>query len=36
MSEAIRKLFGFDYNKKLYYCYQFIVTDYNNIILSYI
>ena len=34
--EAISKLFGFDYNQKLYYYYQFIVIDSNNIILSYI
>ena len=34
--KVISKLFGFDYNKKLYQCYQFIVIDSNNIVLLYI
>ena len=34
--KVISKLFGFNNNKKLYQCYQFIIIDYNNIVLSYI
>ena len=34
--KVISILFGFNNSKKLYQCYQFIIIDYNNIVLSYI
>ena len=34
--ETIGKLFYFDYNQKLYQCYQLIITNSNHIVLSYI